>query len=203
MIPTDNFVASRASRLDAILQKKKRASNIKQNEMTKEGQLTAEEPKQESADAHSLQRSASSDPLENTVEIKAGVRIPKPTKELSLEELIAIAKQFHDPNVIYPAKIIFNPDGRVIKEYPDGTIKNEKIVHSGAPFNSETQALINWYKSENALPKLPYKWEKEIFPKGFYELINSWIEQGNEGTVQQVLSHRLKQLKRLIEKIKK
>lgn len=204
MIANKQFSTSRASRLDSILQKKKRIPTFEKREELKKRSIgfdIARIPDTEfkGDGAQSIQRSAPSGESEETIEIQPDIFIPRPTEELSLEQLIAIAEKFQDPNKPYVVSMVFCKDGRVIKNYSDGTRIEKKPVtpvFSQNAFEKETQALINWYHNEQNLPTAPFtrttgfvspkgKYNTNIIKdhKAYYTMIDSWIALGPESKI--------------------
>ena len=161
-------------------------------------------------DSSSLKRNELS-PLEDTIEIKPGIRIPRPTKLLSLEELIAIAQQHQGQDVENLKSMVFRVDGTVIRNYHDGTCKETTAAKQAVeqlPFNEELQSLVHWYRNEGPLPLAPFKRETGLTIKNhvaYYEVLNEWILQGPNGSVAKTggLKKELELLKELGEKSKK
>lgn len=226
----------RAEKLEALLDSKKKTGITVElslscpapevvfpNEVYKNPQQIAPQSHNnvKSDDAQSIKRSASSE-SEDTVEIKPGIRIPRPTKELSLEELIAIAKCFGDPNAPQVVTMTITADGRTTKRFLDGSYTETiRAQHVAEPFDQEHQALINWYRNEGPLPLAPfYRTTGVVTPHGkydttivldhamHYQLIDVWISQGSQGGVAKagLLKEELQHLKKLgsieVEKLK-
>ena len=119
----------RAARIESLLNKKETKVEFSLSRATQDEVAIAGEIQTiRSDDAQSLQRSAASE-SEETIEIKPGIYIPRPTKEITFEELVAIAEKFQDPNAPYVVSMMFCTDGRVIRNYSDGTITEK---YSGA-----------------------------------------------------------------------
>lgn len=164
---------------------------------------------------HCPQLSAASE-SKGIIEVKPGIHIPRPTKELSLYELIAIAEKFQDPNEPYVGSMKIGSDGMVVKYYSDGTVRTKITIPivSEKPFSPEMQMLINWFRSEKNLPTAPFtrstgfvspqgKYNTNLIKdhKAYYDMIKKWIALGSQAKINTtgLLKEELEALKALVD----